>query len=136
MGVKVSMDIDDQFTNKIQDLLLDIHQNLYKKAEKARDANIKTIKTWNEFLKQIQSGKIVLGPHCNSDECEDLIQIETREYFAKQPDTAGVGQSGKAKALCIPLEQQTDLNKEQTKCFCYQRCKKYAKKWILFGRSY
>eukprot|EP01083_Nonionella_stella_P191036 707344_1 len=136
--VKISIQIDNEngFVNKIQQLLIDIHDNLYKKAVEIRDKNIVTIKQWNEFLNEIQNGKIVLGPHCNTDECEDLIQIETREYFAKQPDIYGVGQSGKAKALCIPLNQQTDLSKQDIQCFHYKTCNKKAKKWILFGRSY
>eukprot|EP01084_Bolivina_argentea_P312665 541324_1 len=130
--VKMSVDFDDVFTTKIEELLVEIHNNLYAKAVKARDDNIVTIRTWDEFLKQIQNGKIVFGPSCNTDECEDLISIETREYFAQQPDTAGVGQTGKAKALCIPLEQPTELSKDDVQCF---HCNKSAKKWILFGRS-
>ena len=131
--VKVSMKLDDTFTKNIEDLLVDIHKTLYDRAVAARDANIEEVSNWDDFLKQIQNGKIVLGPHCNDDVCEDLIQVETREWFAKQPDTAGVGMSGKAKALCIPCEQKSDLSKVKVKCL---RCERMAKKWILFGRSY
>merc|ERR1712048_553322 len=131
--VKVSMKLDDAFIKNMQDLLVDIHRNLYDKAVKARDDNIVTVRTWQEFLDNIQNGKIVLAPHCNEDEDEDLIQVETREYFESQPDISGAGQTGKAKALCIPLDQPSDLSKEEVKCF---HSGKRAKKWILFGRSY
>jgi len=134
--VKIAVNVNEGFTKTIEDLLVDIHQNLYNKAVKARDDNIVTIKTWNEFLREIQGGKIVLAPHCNHSECEDLISKETREYFAKQPDVSGVGQTGKAKALCIPLEQKSDLSKEKMKCFHCDNCGQNATKWILFGRSY
>lgn len=131
--VKVKVNVDDNFVKTIEDLLVDIHKNLYNKAVKARDANIVRVETMDDFLKNIQNGKIVLAPHCNDDDDEAALQVETREWFAKQPDTSGVGQTGKAKALCIPLDQPTDLEKEERKCF---HSGKRAKKWILFGRSY
>merc|ERR1712129_212938 len=115
--VKVAMELADgnAFVDKMEALLVDIHRNLYDRAVAVRDANI------------------VLAPHRNEDEDEDLIQVETRKYFENQPDVSGVGQTGKAKALCIPCEQPSDLSKEEVKCF---HSGKRAKKWILFGRSY
>jgi len=134
--VKVSMPLDDTFVAGIEKLMLEIHENLYRKAVKARDDNIVEVSDWQAFLQQIQNGKIVLAPHCNDDTCEDLIQKETREYFASQPDLTGVGATGKAKALCIPLEQKSELSTQNVQCFHFNTCKKQAKKWILFGRSY
>jgi len=134
---KVSLPLDDGFVGAVEKLLEDIHCNLYDKAVKARDANMATVTTWDAFLKEVQGGKIVMAPHCNDSTCEDLISKETREYFAEQPDLAGVGISGKAKSLCIPCEQvagdRFDLSKQQTMCV---HCKKQATKWIMFGRSY
>lgn len=137
---KESVKIDGGFVGKVKKLLDDIHTNLYNKAVKARDANMATVTDWDAFLKEVQGGKIVFAPHCNDDTCEDLISKETREYFAKQPDLSGVGISGKAKALCIPVEQiagdRYDLSTKPTKCFHYGCCNKQATKWIMFGRSY
>ena len=137
---KESVKIDGGFVGKVKKLLDDIHTNLYNKAVKARDANMATVTDWDAFLKEVQGGKIVFAPHCNDDTCEDLISKETREYFAKQPDLSGVGISGKAKALCIPVEQiagdRYDLSTKPTKCFHFGCCNKQATKWIMFGRSY
>merc|ERR1711933_713719 len=57
--VKVSMKCDDGFVKRMEDLLIDIHQNLYNKAVRARDENIVIVKTMKEFLENIQNGKIV-----------------------------------------------------------------------------
>jgi len=134
---KVSMPIDENFVGAVEQLLVDIHQNLYDKAVKARDANMATVTEWDAFLKEVQTGKIVFAPHCGDCTCEDLVSKESREYFANQEDLSGVGVSGKAKALCIPEEQisgdRYDLKKKPTKCF---RSGKPATKWIMFGRSY
>jgi len=58
---------------------------------------------------------------------------DTKQYFIKQEKESGIssGQTGKAKALCIPLEQ--DPITDDLKCIISG---KPAKTWMLFGRSY
>jgi len=121
---------------RIDEELKAMHCALYEKALRRREENIETVTEWKAFLEAIQNGKIVMAPHCGSDECEEAIAKETTEWFAQQKDLsgAGAGMSGKAKALCIPLEQKSDLSKEEVPCFHSPKCR--ATKWILFGRSY
>ena len=130
-GEKFKLKIDDYFENEISNLLDKMQNDLYLKAKKKLSEGRKTVYDWKEFLEQVQNGNIVDAPHCMETECEELILIESKEYFVSQPDINGVGSTGKAKALCIPDEQNEITS--QTLCV---RCKSKAKKWILFGRSY
>ncbi|ETO12657.1 hypothetical protein RFI_24720 [Reticulomyxa filosa] len=116
---------------EVQRLLEDIHHNLYAKAKKALDDNTVKVTKWDDFLAALSDGKLVLAPHCNTIEWEKKIAELSGIHFASIPDKTGAGQVGKAKALCIPLEQP-ELP-EGTKCVISGEL---AKCWILFGRSY
>jgi len=108
----------------------DMHRNLFERAKKNLEDNIVKVTKWEDFLAALGNGKLVLAPHCNEEEWEEAVSKKTAEHFTNVPDAAGSGQTGKAKALCIPFDQPSI---ENTKCFISG---KDAKSWILFGRSY
>eukprot|EP01084_Bolivina_argentea_P157091 273761_1 len=133
MKEKMRVNVDDKLEIVVGKLMEDMHNNLYCKAEQKLKDSRKTVRCWDMFLKEIQNGNIVDAPHCNEIECEKLILSESKEYFMKQVDIYGVGQTGKAKALCIPKDKEEAEITKDTVCV---RCKNKATKWILFGRSY
>ena len=93
-----------KWQNIEKDIFKLLDDNLYQRAKEQIEANIARCDQWKDFLDKIFKGKLVLAPHCNEDDCEEKVGVLTKEHFENLPDTAGVGQTGKAKALCIPLE--------------------------------
>jgi len=102
-----------------------------KRQKKNLDENIAKVTKWDDFLTALGKGKLVLSPHCNENNCEEEVGTKTKEHFQNVPDATGSGQTGKAKALCIPFDQPK--MEKDVKCIV---CEKNAKYWILFGRSY
>jgi len=123
----------DDIAKDMQKLLEDIQQNLLVKATKALHENIVKGATWDELIKLLSEGKLALVPHCNDSNCEEEVGKDTKMHFEKHAEELGAEQLGKAKALCMPLEQPSELPDQNTKCI---KCGNAAKKWVLFGRSY
>jgi prolyl-tRNA synthetase len=96
----------------ISSLLDEIQNNLYQKADNFLKSNIITVKSLNEAVKEIKSGKLIFAQWCNTTECEENFKQKTG-----------------AKSLNSPFEQ----SKVDGKCFC---CTKKAKVWFYFGKSY
>lgn len=97
---------------EIQSILGAIQNSLYKKAKKFLDENIVDVKSWNEFLKAIEDGKMIYAHFCESQECEERIKEETA-----------------ATARCIPFEQKEKEGE----------CVKCGKKTVVkcyFARAY
>lgn len=59
--------------NGINSLLDTIHQEMYLKAEKARDDNLVNVSNWNEFMDALNARKICLADWCDTEACEDKI---------------------------------------------------------------
>jgi len=121
------------------DTLDSIHKTLFERAKHAMDEAIVRVWKWDDMLAALGKGKLVLAPSCNESKWEDEISKRTKEYFdAAELDARAL--SGKAKALCIPMDGELDhqgnpyqASVEGVECIISG---KEAKKWILFGRSY
>jgi len=72
--------------NYIETLLADIQQNIYNKAKAFRDANMREINSWDEFLKAIEEPGFILAHWDGTSETEEKIKELT-----------------KATIRCIPL---------------------------------
>jgi prolyl-tRNA synthetase len=68
------------------------------------------------------------GPRCEEVACEESLKLKSQ---AESKGVEDAKQTGAAKSLCIPFEQ--DPIPSGAVCFC---CGKAAKRWALFGRSY
>jgi len=116
-----------------------IHNTLFQRAKQAMDNNIVRVRKWDDMLAALGDGKLVLAPSCNESKWEDEISKRTKEFFdSAELDARAL--SGKAKALCIPMDGELDhegnpyqASVEGVECIISG---KEAKKWILFGRSY
>ncbi|KAG8093308.1 hypothetical protein GUJ93_ZPchr0012g18782 [Zizania palustris] len=104
---------------QVRVLLDGIQENLFETAKQKRDACLKVVNTWDEFIAALNDKKFILAPWCDEEEVEKDVKARTK------------GELGAAKTLCTPFEQP-DLP-EGTKCFASG---KPAKKWSFWGRSY
>ncbi|KAL6848713.1 hypothetical protein ACP4OV_021296 [Aristida adscensionis] len=113
---------DVPVTNLVEEVkvLLDgIQENLFKIAKEKRDACIKVIKTWDEFIAALNDKKLIFAPWCDEEEVEKDVKGRTK------------GELGAAKTLCTPFEQP-ELP-EGILCFASG---KPPKIWSFWGRSY
>ncbi len=115
---------------EIKKLFVDIHNNLYAKAERDLKSRTSVDDTWPEFLKSLDANKIIMSPFCGSKQCEERIKKDSaRDAVAIEEGVPSMG----AKSLCIPFEQPAQL-KDQ-KCV-HPECNKQPLYYALFGRSY
>ena len=98
---------------KVESVLNDIHDALYKKAKKFLDNNIVKADNFKDLQKAIKDKKIVLAPFCGEASCEDWIKDKT---------------SG-ATSRNIPFGQKPIKGK------CVH-CSKEAKFLAYFGKTY
>lgn len=129
-GSKETISLQDNFIQKIQEILDKIHNNLFEKAKKLRDQRTATVTKWDDFLSNLDSKKIILSPWCDEIECEEQIKIRTtsekKESLQGEKKEEFEPISGSAKSLCKPFNQPQ--LEEGMKCF---QCGKPAKTWCL-----
>lgn len=99
---------------RIVALLDEIQQNMYDKAVKFRDSNIRKVDTWEEFKEEITKGGFLLCHWDGTPETEERIKEET-----------------KATIRCIPMD--TILCEEEGKCIYTG---KPSHRRVLFAISY
>ena len=77
-GTKETYALNEELPNTIHQLLDQIHDEMYAKALKFRDENIRTAKTYDEF-KEILNTKAgyIRMMWCEDDACEAKIKEET-----------------------------------------------------------
>ena len=108
-GKKEFVKSDD--INAVLNVLDDIQKNLLEKAKKELEANIKEVKTKEDFKKQMENKKMVFGFWCEGKDCEDKIKEETT-----------------ATSRVIPFGQKT-----KGKCVY---CGESAKQKTYFAKAY
>jgi len=117
---------------QVKQLLETIHDEMFKAAKARMDAHYSTASTWEEFMGEINKGKVCLTPFCEGKECEEAVQVKSKEESVVADEgEEGTQMSGRAKSLCMPLDQEPI--KEGEKCFL---CGKDATKRCIWGRSY
>ncbi|XP_038972835.1 proline--tRNA ligase, cytoplasmic isoform X2 [Phoenix dactylifera] len=104
---------------KVKEILSYIQESLFNAAKQKRDACIKVINTWDEFIAALNDKKLILAPWCDEEDVEKDVKARTK------------GEHGAAKTLCTPFDQPR--LPEGTLCFASG---KPAKKWTYWGRSY
>ena len=99
---------------------------------KERQANATcTVKTWPDFMTNLNQKKQCFAPWCNVEKCEEDVKDKSAAESQNLAQEEEVSLTGSAKTLCIPLEQPN--LEENTPCFA---CGQPAKLWALWGRSY
>ncbi|KAA8528150.1 hypothetical protein F0562_035599 [Nyssa sinensis] len=91
-SAKVDIPVD-KLVEQINDMLADIQQNLFDVAKQKRDACVKVVKTWDDFVEALGQKKLILAPWCDEEEVEKDVKARTK------------GEMGAAKTLCSPFDQ-------------------------------
>lgn len=115
-----------------------MHDELFTKAKKARDENMKKCTSWEPFMDALNHKNIVLAPWCDTVECEVAVKDRSKEeseaYLAAHGEEEGL-LTGSAKTLCIPFELGKQNFSEEDLDVCFA-CGKKATCTALWGRSY
>eukprot|EP00744_Colponema_vietnamica_P032582 GILI01052931.1.p1 GENE.GILI01052931.1~~GILI01052931.1.p1 ORF type:complete len:137 (+),score=42.18 GILI01052931.1:54-413(+) len=119
-------------------MLNTIHHSMLERAREVKHSRTPKVANWEQFMRGLESGNVVLAPWCEVMACEE--DIKKRSGEADEKDTTEqvteTGEkveklSGAAKSLCMPFNQPEIT--EEDRCV---GCGAAAKKWCLFGRSY
>ena len=110
---KISVPVEG-LAKRIEDLLVDIQENIYARALKFRDDNIRKVDTWEEFKEEITKGGFLLCHWDGTKETEEKIKEET-----------------KATIRCIPMDSAVCV--EEGKCIYTG---KPSHQRVLFAMSY
>ena len=102
----------DGIVEYVEQLLADIQNNIFEKARKFRDENIREVNTYEEFKEEIEKGGFIYAHWDGTAETEELIKEET-----------------KATSRCIPEDM------DATPGVCMVTGKPSARR-VLFARSY
>ncbi|CAF1258674.1 unnamed protein product [Adineta steineri] len=128
-GNKSTISIDNCET-KLHEILEQMHKDLYIKAKAELDSHVVVVKDWAGFLKALDNSCVMLTPFCGDSSCEHRIKQDSARDAVVEEGAPAMG----AKALCIPFDQPEKLAEDQ-QC-CHPECKRKAKYFTLFGRSY
>jgi len=118
-------------------LLVTSQHEMLARATAQRDAALKKVTDWKDFVPTIALGHLALTPFCNDEqatEFEELVKDKSKaEALAamEEEEDERCATPVAAKTLCIPFEQPP--LPEGTKCFISG---KPATCWVLWGRSY
>ena len=104
---------EEKLAETVKELLDNIQENLFIRAKKFLEDNIRETSDYNEFKKIIENQKGLIKTYwCGNKDCEDKIKEET-----------------KAGIRCIPFEQE----KASGKCIY---CGKESSTLVYFARAY
>lgn len=126
----------------VKKALLDIQESTLAKARSERDACIKKVMEWADFVPTLDQKTMVLSPWCEVTECEEDVKVRSGEESQQRQSEEGEADvralSGSAKTLCIPFAEELEklgIEKlgEGKKCFA---CNRKAASYTLWGRSY
>lgn len=130
-GEKIVMDIAD-LDKTVPELLETIQKDLFSKAKETFDKHVIKATTWDDFVKALNSGNLVLAPWSASVETEEWIKDNSARTVDPNNEADDKAPSMGAKSLCIPFEQP-ELAAD---ALCVTGSGKKADNWCLFGRSY
>ncbi len=104
---------EEKLVETLEELLNNIQENLFERAKKFLQENIREVSDYNEFKEVIEKKRGLIKTYwCDSKECEDKIKEET-----------------KASIRCIPFEQE----EASGKCIY---CGKESSTLVYFARAY
>lgn len=125
----------ESLDKEIPDLLELVQNEMYQRAKVVYDQHRRIITQWDGFVPALNENCSCVIPWCEEESCEDSIKDQSAKESAVEQDERAP--SAGAKSLCIPFDQTPypKLEIGVTKCLGYG-CKKDAKAWAIFGRSY
>lgn len=132
----------DVVCEAVKTALADIQDSMLEKARRERDACIKTVMQWPDFVPTLDQKTMVISPWCEVTGCEEDVKTrsgeESRQRLNEEGEADVRALSGSAKTLCIPFPSAIEslgIKKleEGTKCFA---CDRKAVSYTLWGRSY
>ena len=108
--IEINLDV---LSEKISELLDDIHENMYNECKKRMEAKTSIATNIEEFKNALETNQgFIKTMWCGSAECEEKIHEITG-----------------AKSRCMPFEQEH----LEDKCVC---CGKDASKMVVWARQY
>ena len=111
-GAKVTLSLDNLAVS-LQDLLDQIHDNLYQRALRSREERIYSAANWQDLVDTVKNKPgFVKAMWCGDQACELKIKEETG-----------------ASSRCIPFEQETLSDH----CVC---CGRPAESMVVWGKAY
>ncbi|MNT60752.1 Proline--tRNA ligase [compost metagenome] len=103
----------DKVQEKISDLLVDIHNNMFNECKERMSNRTTSATTLEEFASNMDNNQgFIKTMWCGDEACEDKIK-----------EISG------AKSRCMPFEQESISDT----CVC---CGKKADKMVIWGRQY
>lgn len=70
---------------RLREVLEDIQNKLFEKAKEKRNAKFAKVETFEEFLSELENGKMILAPSCDQKQCE--LEVKARSGTKKKDDT-------------------------------------------------
>ncbi|XP_056021865.1 bifunctional glutamate/proline--tRNA ligase-like isoform X2 [Ostrea edulis] len=120
----------ENIDKQLADLLKNIQDSLFNRAKLDLDSHMIVSHQWKHFCDSLDNKKIIQAPFCGDEDCEEKIKKDSARDAVVEEGAPAMG----AKGLCIPFKQPETL-KSGTKCI-HPDCKRDAKFFTLFGRSY
>lgn len=118
----------------IPEMLKKIYDIMFNKAKDSFNNSLEVImEDFDRIVKALNEKKVLAIPWCEEVECEKDIKERTENASDGEKDEKQPSQG--AKSLCIPNDQERFGKIEEGKTLCVA-CKKPAKRFALFGRSY
>ncbi|WFD43743.1 proline--tRNA ligase [Malassezia psittaci] len=131
-GAKQAMKLDSLKT-AVPELLEQIQQDMYTRADEEFKAHRKVVTDWDLFTSTLNAKNHVIIPWCEEEECEDAIKDRSARTASSEEAQDERAPSMGAKSLCIPFDQEAYPAIQGKSC---PQCGKPAKRWTMFGRSY
>jgi prolyl-tRNA synthetase len=118
--------------------LAKIQQDMLARATEQRNAKLKVVMDWKDFVPALNDKCLCLTPFCDIAEEEDRVKERSRnEALGGEAEDVRSSTSIAAKTLCKPSMPQAGLPEvppiEGLTCFASG---KPATAWVLWGRSY
>lgn len=131
-GDKVDLPLSE-LSARAEALMTEIQADMFAKAKAGRDAKIRNVMKWDDFVPALNDQCLAMTPFCDEDEWEEKVKQMSREQALApgEEEAATCATSVAAKTLCKPFDQP-ELP-EGTLCFVSG---KPATCWCLWGRSY
>ncbi|TIA93804.1 hypothetical protein E3P81_00637 [Wallemia ichthyophaga] len=123
-----------QLEDGIPKMLDRIYKMMFESAKASFNDSLEVVmEDFDRIVKAMNEKKILAIPWCEEVECEKDIKERTEKASDGEKDEKQPSQG--AKSLCIPNDQDRFGKIEHGKTLCVA-CKKPAKRFALFGRSY
>ncbi|KAJ8122984.1 hypothetical protein ONZ43_g956 [Nemania bipapillata] len=125
-----------EIASQVPALLETIQKDMYNKANEYFTSHRLVLNDWAEVVPALDARNVVLIPFCGEPSCEDQIKDKTKSDKHRELGPDGKPQPSMGmKSLCIPFDQPSGLVQNETKCL-NPGCGRFAKSWVMFGRSY